>query len=281
MISLHGYLRDVASVLAAKLPPGRGVATKDIEEKYKQTLEAIPEAERDKKIGDAIKDIEDIIKKKEIPDDIQELYVKWKVGDFAEYMKYLKGTKTIEVEEEEKEEAPEEESKGSSKGLMIPEKARLFFMAPDNASTETITPQGNFQWIGYELTFQSGSQHYVYRSPLWPWGEEKKGGDQTVLEFDPQTEEVEESDDFTVDQAKKSLKSFRAIPPNTGPNIYKALSNISGFFYNVPKGDVAIVNMDKWKKTAKRYTYEEFKQKFRDSGFYKLVSKNEKKLVNP
>jgi len=277
MISLHGYLRSVASVLATKLPPGRGVSTKDIEEKYQQTLEAIPEQERDKKIADAIKDIEDIIKKKEIPDDIQELYVKWKIGDFSEYMKYLKGTKTLEVEEEEK--TPEKKEPDSE--AMVPEKVRLFFMAPDEASTETITDQGNFQWIGYELTFKVGAQHYVYRTPLWPWGEEKKGGDQIVLESDPQTDKIEESGDFTLDQVKRGLEKYRAVSPNTGPDIYKALNNISGFFYNVDKNDSSTFNVDNWKKTSKRYTYEDFNKKFRDSGFYKLVSKSDKKLVNP
>jgi hypothetical protein len=246
--------------LADKIPQGRGVSDKAIQDKYEKTLEAIPESEQEKTLKSAIGDIQDIIKTKEVPPDIADLYPKWKVGDFAEYLKYIKGDK--EVPEEKEKPEPEEDS--SSKGLS-PEMVRLFFMAPDDPSTKTITPEGNFQWVGYELLFKKNQKHYKYRTPLWAYGDEAEG-DQTVVDS-----ENEETKDLSLDQVKDSLKKYRMVYP----------AGLSGFYYNVPESLAkSKFDVDQWIRAGKKYTFSDFDKKFRKSGFYKLVNKG-KKLENP
>jgi len=268
MVSLIEHIRKLARVLAEELPAGRGISDKAVQDKYRKTLEAIPEDEREESLKDAIKDIQEIIKDKEVPEDLAELYPKWKVGDFSEYMKYLKGSKTLE--DIEKEEEPKKNPGESSSGGVDPEKVRLFFMAPDNPSTKTLTPEGNFQWVGYELLFKKDGKHYKYQTPLWAYGEEASG-DQSILEFDLNSKELTETKDFSIDQAKNLLKKYRTIYPE----------GLSGFYYNVPeqfaKGKV---NIDQWARYGKKYTYGDFDKKFRKSGFYKVVGKD-KELQNP
>ena len=236
-------------VLSGKLPEGRGVSDQVIQKKYEETLKAFPDD--DKAIKDALSDIETIIKDKEVPDEVAEHFPKWDIGDFKEYAKYLKGEKKIKEEKK-----PEKEK---STGRFEPEMVRLFFMAPDNPSTETITPQGNFQWIGYELLFKKISptvKHYKYRTPLWAYGEESEGGSQIVLDS-----EGEETKDFTVDEAKKALEKYRTVYP----------TGLSGFYYNVPKSMAGSkFDPDLWVKAGKKYTFDKFDEKFRKSGFYKL-----------
>lgn len=152
-----------------------------------------------------------------------------------------------------------------------PEKVTVYFSAPDKPSTETVTEEGNFQWTRYELIFKRvilGSdakerdiKHYVYKTPLYSWGEEAPGG-QEVVDSNPDITEV----DLTPEEAKREI-TWRGKHILRGPEIYPA--GLEGIYINTHKS-----------APGKEYTYDKFNKKFRQSDFYKVVSKS-KKLENP
>lgn len=142
-----------------------------------------------------------------------------------------------------------------------PEKVRVYFSAPDEPTTEEISSKGgNFQWTKYELLFKRTElkdgkpvsiKYYKYVTPLYPWGEEAPGG-QEVLDADPKITEA----DMTPEEAKRALRKYLSKP-----DLYPR--GLSGYYINTKEGE-------------KAYTYEKFNKKFRQSGFYKYVTRTHK-----
>lgn len=152
-----------------------------------------------------------------------------------------------------------------------PEKVRAYFSAPDKPSTETVTEEGNFQWTRYELIFKrtilgpkdspTEIKHFIYKTPLYSWGEEAPGG-QEVVDSDPDITKA----DMTPEEAKREV-TWRGKHILRGPDLYPV--GLEGVYINTHKS-----------APGKEYTYDDFNKKFRKSGFYKVVSKS-KKLENP
>lgn len=166
------------------------------------------------------------------------------------------------------EEPPKSAEKAAAERTVYePESVRVYFSAPDRASTEEVSEGGNFQWTRYELTFKrvkldkkgkiAEVKHYVYKTPLFAWGAEAPGG-QEVIDADPAITEA----DITIDEAKRNMPNVLS-----GPELYPA--GLKGTYVNTHRT-----------ATGKDYTYDEFNRKFRRSDFYKVVTKTHK-LENP
>lgn len=162
--------------------------------------------------------------------------------------------------------AQEAEKPSAGRSKYVPEKVTVFFSAPDKPSVETPSGEGNFQWTRYELlfreeTFEKGklvkAHHYIYKTPLWPWGDESPGG-QEVVDANPKITEI----DLSPEEVKRGLPKILR-----GPNLYPP--GLQGFYVNTHKSAV-----------GKEYTYGDFDKKFRKSGFYKVITKS-KKEENP
>jgi len=138
-----------------------------------------------------------------------------------------------------------------------PESIRVYFSAPDKSSTETVSEEGNFQWIRYEMIFKRNNNHYIYKTPLYAWGLRAPGGQEVLDAKEAVTEE-----DVTPDEAQRGLAKYLRKP-----ELYPA--GLKGTYINNHKS-----------ARGKKYPYDVFNRKFRKSDFYKVVSKS-KKLVNP
>lgn len=155
--------------------------------------------------------------------------------------------------------------------LYEPEEVKIYFSAPDRPTTETVTEEGNFQWTRYELIFKRTTldskgktedvRHYIYKTPLYSWGEEAPGG-QEVIDSNPAITEA----DMTPEEAKREV-TWKGKHILRGPSLYP--SGLKGTYVNTHKT-----------APGKEYTYDEFNRKFRKSDFYKVVTK-EKKLESP
>jgi len=169
-----------------------------------------------------------------------------------------------EVEEKtEKEKKPE---KGRAE--YIPEEVRVYFSAkpPEKPSTETISEEGNFTWgkgfgiPGYEFIFRKGDSHYIYELPITPWGLRDVKGTAEVSDADPNITEA----DITPSEVEKIFSKIVKKPLLYPPGL-------RGYYINTDKSDP---------EEGKKIPYAKFDQKYRKSGFYKVVSKT-KKLENP
>lgn len=173
------------------------------------------------------------------------------------------------VEESESDTPPEEEKapKGPVRYKYAPERVTAYFEAPDKPSTATVSDEGNFQWTRYELLFTRSEyttggkleegKHFIFRTPLYPWGVEAPGGQEVLSGEKFLTEKS-----VTPDEAKRNLIKYLAKP-----ELYPA--GLHGTYINIHKS-----------APGKKYPFAEFDRKFRKSGFYKVVSK-EKELKNP
>lgn len=276
MFSLVGYIRDLATtVLAKELPRGRGVPDKAVQDKYRDTLEAVPVGERDKAVKNAIKDIEDIIRSKDVSDDIADLYPGWKLDDFAEFLKYLKGEKTVKEKTVKEKKSPGE--KAPPKGKFDVKRVRIFFSAPEENELKTFAGKANFQWVGFEIIFtDSDLNHFKYQAPVYSWGGNKAGGE---IVMDAESEKTQsQSSKITVDEAKKGLPN----PIQNKGRLYK-----SGYvdFYNIPTRTLGggELNIKGWINSkgestgdAKKYTAGDFTTQFISNQFYKLITKDQK-----
>lgn len=159
----------------------------------------------------------------------------------------------------------------AEKTVYEPEEVKVYFSAPDKPSTEEIGEEANFQWTRYELIFkrikydEEGKpeeiKHYIYKTPLYPWGEEAPGG-QEVIDSDPAITRA----DIAPNEAKRlvKLKDKKILEK---PDLYPV--GLEGTYINTHKS-----------APGKEYTYDDFNRKFRKSGFYKVITKTHK-LENP
>jgi|GEM_PF-6232489 len=166
----------------------------------------------------------------------------------------------------------EEPEEGEVKTSFVPESVTVYFSAPDRTTTEEISEGGNFQWTRYELLFKRekhdatgkllDAHHFVYKTPLYPWGTEAPGG-QEVVDANPDVTEI----DLTPMEAARYLARYKGNPLLEGPNLYPL--GLKGFYVNIHRS-----------VGKKKYPYDVFNRKFRNSGFYKVVTKGHE-LENP
>lgn len=172
---------------------------------------------------------------------------------------------TLRIIAQEAEEDSEEKDT-SLRYKYEPEKVTVFFSAPDHVTTQEVSDGGNFQWTRYELLFKRVGydkgkletvHHYIYKTPLYPWGERAPGG-QEVVDADPRITEVDLLPQEAERVLPKYLKDLKLYPPG-----------LVGIYVNTHKS-----------APGKKYPYAEFNRKFRKSGFYKVVTKSHD-LENP
>ena len=121
--------------------------------------------------------------------------------------------------------------------------------------------EANFQWVKYAVLFTNKKMNwYTYVTPLYPWGEKQKGGQQLLA-----------ADSIGNISPKEEVK----IPIETVEKEFEKYLKKPELF---PKAQASYINANK--TDHHKYSSEEFKKDFIDSGRYILLTKD-RKYVDP
>jgi hypothetical protein len=120
--------------------------------------------------------------------------------------------------------------------------------------------EANFQWVKYAILFTDKKMKwYTYLTPLYPWGEKQKGGQEL----------------FAADSLGNISKEKVEIPTENVEGEFEKYLKKPELF---PRTQVSYLNANK--SDQHKYSSEEFKKDFVDSGRYVLLTKD-RKFVDP
>lgn len=121
--------------------------------------------------------------------------------------------------------------------------------------------EANFQWVKYAILFTDKKMKwYTYLTPLYPWGEKQKGGQELFVADSLGNIDSKEEVKIPVEKVEKEFEKYIK-----GPELF-------------PKTQLAYINANK--SDHHKYSSEEFKKNFVDSGRYVLLTKD-RKFVDP
>jgi|WetSurMetagenome_2_1015567.scaffolds.fasta_scaffold468831_2 hypothetical protein len=135
-------------------------------------------------------------------------------------------------------------------------------LKPDSLTIEKKKEfEANFQWVKYAILFTNKKMKWFsYITPLYPWGERQKGGQEIYSSDSIGNIDEKEEVDIPTESVEKEFEKYLK-----GPELF-------------PKAQVAYVNANKTDRH--KYSSEEFKRDFVDSGRYVLLTKN-RRYVDP
>jgi hypothetical protein len=121
--------------------------------------------------------------------------------------------------------------------------------------------EANFQWIKYAILFTDKDMNwYTYITPLYPWGDRQKGGQELLASDSVGNIKKDTEVKISPEEVEKEFSSFLKKPEL------------------FPKAQVSYLNANKSDKH--KYSSEEFKRDFVDSGRYILLTKD-RRFVDP